>query len=351
VLRRALVPAALVLAGAAVLLVLPLMEVDGIGVAFGFFAVQAIFAVALMRSLWAPAIPASTAVVCAAIGFRLVEPDSEFTFPVVLSLWLLASLPGVLVALLGAFALGERSDERIPPAGTLLVLVTAAGLTLSGCGGGSTGPGDARGDTATATVSGPAAGATAPTRSAGGTPPGAAASGVASTAPRSTTLSQSAALALDELRERAPGGSRRPHARTLPDGAVVIPPPTPTAAEQPASDACDHETVDRDGVPTTVEVPPAPGLRSEVAGDIVRVTVDTGRPPPRCAPDYLSVRVQVGADLRAPISRDLRLRRLGEQRLTFRLPAASASVADGAVRATTGTDSGRVSPTTSVALE
>jgi hypothetical protein len=119
VLRRGIVPAALVFAGAAVLLALPLVEVDGIGVAFGFFAVQGMFAVALMRSLWAPAIPASTAVVCASIGFQLAEPGSEFTFPVVLSLWLLASLPGVLIALLGAFALGERSDERIAPAGTM----------------------------------------------------------------------------------------------------------------------------------------------------------------------------------------------------------------------------------------
>jgi hypothetical protein len=345
VLRRGIVPAALVLAGAAVVLVLPLVDVEGIGVAFGVLAVQGIIAVSLMRSLWAGAIPALTAVVCASIGFQLAAPGSEFTFPVVLVIWLLASLPGVLIALLVAFALGERPDERIPPSGAMLLVVAAAGLAVGGCGD-STGSDERGGGTAAEAASAPATGATALAATTGTTPPNAAVPGTASRAQRAGARSQSAA----SLRERAPGGSRRPPARTLPDGAVVVPPPTPTKAEQPASDACEQETVDRDGVPTTVEVPPAPGLRSEVVGDGVRVTVDTGQPPARCAPDYLSVRVQVGTDLRAPITREMRLQRLGEQTLTIRLSDAGASVADGVVRATTGTDAGRISPTASVAL-
>lgn len=120
---------------------------------------------------------------------------------------------------------------------------------------------------------------------------------------------------------------------------------------QPASDACAKTTVDRDGVRTSVEVPPAPGLRADIVGDAVRVTVDTGRPPARCAPDYFSVRIQFGTDLHAPVSHEQRLRQVGEQTVTIRLPDASGPVADGVVRVTTGTDAGRISPTAAIALQ
>lgn len=342
-LRRGIVPVVLVLVSAAALLALPLVDVNGSGVVFGFFAVQGIVALWLMRSLGAAAIPVATAVLCASVGSQLVDSGSELTFPIVLGLWLLASLPGALIGLVGAFAAGERPARRVPPAGTTVIFLATAGFVIGGCGGGSTGSGDS----GRVTNAGPAAALASTTPPSSAVSPAPTTPRPAATAPATTAGSHPTTPELDELRERIPGGSSRPPARTLPNGSVVIPPPTPTTTEQPASDACDQETIDRDGVPTTVEVPPEPGLRAEIVGDSVRVIVDTGQPPARCAPDYLSVSVQVGTELRSPVSRQQRLDRLGQQTFTLPLPDGSGA---GVVRATTGTDAGHISPTASIAL-
>jgi hypothetical protein len=135
--------------------------------------------------------------------------------------------------------------------------------------------------------------------------------------------------------------------RTLPSGAIVVPPERPRSAMLAPGEGCGKSTLERAGSTVTVTVPPRPGLTAMIASSKVRITYDTGEPPRQCRPDFISVLIDDDGDPHPPRSHRFWLKGLTQDTFAVPVPTYFDSAPD-VVRATTGTQDGRLSPTARV---
>jgi hypothetical protein len=107
--------------------------------------------------------------------------------------------------------------------------------------------------------------------------------------------------------------------------------------------------VQRDGADVVLVVPPAPGLQAQLSGRELHIVLDTTGAPAACAPTFAGLIVEDDSDPRQRFSHNLRLRRQGRHELVLPLPPQIRETPD-TVRATLGTDDGKLSATVSVAI-
>jgi hypothetical protein len=135
--------------------------------------------------------------------------------------------------------------------------------------------------------------------------------------------------------------------RTVRNSTIIRSPRRPRSERSLPSERCASSLLERAGATVSVTVPPRPGLSAQLAGGAVRIRYDTGDPPQRCRPSFISILVDNDTDPHPPRGRRLWLRGLHESSLIMPVPDYFDS-APNVVRATTGTRDGRLSPTARV---
>jgi hypothetical protein len=137
--------------------------------------------------------------------------------------------------------------------------------------------------------------------------------------------------------------------RTTPKGAVLRIPPGPRRSTVRSSNRCARSQIHQGETVRTVSVPPRPGLRANRIGRRIEITYDTGQPPRGCRPAFVSLHADKHTEPYPPVTKRLRLRRLGRHRVSLRIPGYLPSLPDTA-RASTVTRAGRLSPTARVRI-